>query len=116
MSIHNIGFYEEISKNYHLIIIKYHQIRTVFLLLQKVLKMDTKANLETMVESLNSSLLELETWKNDISKNVDQFFLCIMGFIIYRKYKNRSRSPEGHHLYKFFKARVFDATCQVSRS
>ena len=33
MSPHNIGFYEEISKNYHLIIIKYHQIRTLFLLL-----------------------------------------------------------------------------------
>ena len=33
MSTHNIGFYEEISKNYHLIIIKYHQIRTLFLLL-----------------------------------------------------------------------------------
>ena len=33
MSTHNIGFYEEISKNYHLIIIKYHQICTLFLLL-----------------------------------------------------------------------------------
>ena len=34
MSTHNIRFYEEISKNYHLIIIKYHQIRTLFLLLK----------------------------------------------------------------------------------
>ena len=30
MSFHNIGFYDEISK----IIIKYHQIRTLFLLLE----------------------------------------------------------------------------------
>ena len=33
MNTHNIGFYEEIKQNYHLIIIKYHQIRTLFLLL-----------------------------------------------------------------------------------
>ena len=32
MSTHNIGFYED-KQNYHLIIIKYHQIRTLFLLL-----------------------------------------------------------------------------------
>ena len=31
MSTHNIGFYEEINKNYPLIIIKYHQIRTLSL-------------------------------------------------------------------------------------
>ena len=36
MSTHNIGFYEENYKqNYHLIIIKYPQIRTLFLLLRK---------------------------------------------------------------------------------
>ena len=29
---------------------------------------------------------------------------------------NRSRSTQGHHLYKLCLARVTDATCQVSRS
>ena len=34
MSTHNIGFYEELSKiSLNIIIIKYHQIRTLFLLL-----------------------------------------------------------------------------------
>ena len=33
MSTHNIGFYEKNKQNYHFIIIKYHQIRTLFLLL-----------------------------------------------------------------------------------
>ena len=33
MSTHNIGFYEDLTKNYLLIIIKYHQICTLSLLL-----------------------------------------------------------------------------------
>ena len=33
MSTHNIGFYKNMQ-NYHLIIIKYHQIHTLFLLLR----------------------------------------------------------------------------------
>ena len=36
MCTHNIGFYEEKKQNYHLIIIKYHQIRTLFLLLKNI--------------------------------------------------------------------------------
>ena len=34
MSTHNIGFYEDLTKNYLSIIIKYHQIHTLSLLLR----------------------------------------------------------------------------------
>ena len=37
MSTHNIGFYEDLTKNYLSIIIKFHQIRTLSLLLLMIL-------------------------------------------------------------------------------
>ena len=45
MSTHNIGFYEDtIKQNYHLIIIKYHQICTLFLLLLETMQHNAVPN------------------------------------------------------------------------
>ena len=48
--------------------------------------MASVVDMDIVVESLNASLVELEKWKSDINMNIDQFFLLIMGFLVYRKY------------------------------
>lgn len=47
--------------------------------------MPSNADMVSLAESLNGSLAEFENWKSEINKNVDQFFLLIMGFIVYCK-------------------------------
>ena len=50
--------------------------------------MATDNNLDALGKTLNDTIADLEKWKTEMSNNVDQFFLLLMGFIIYCKLWN----------------------------
>ena len=43
------------------------------------------ATIDVLDGKLNETIVGLEAWKTEIGDNVDQFFLLLMGFIIYCK-------------------------------